>query len=66
MDKDGPEKVEERLEYYKLEMKESIKKWRKKNTIPVPQPPLFVIEKLILYGVETSKSERMLVQQSVQ
>lgn len=55
MDKDGPDKVEARIDYYVDEMRESIKEW--KGRIPIPTPPDFVIRKLILHAVQVSRDK---------
>lgn len=56
MDRDGPDRVEQRLEdYYIPKMNDSIKKWRGKIKVPTFQPPEIAIRKLIQYGISKAR-----------
>lgn len=57
MDQVGANVVEEKITEYTQRMYDSIKIWRRDCRFPVPQPPFFVIQELIEYGIKTSRAE---------
>lgn len=57
MDQEGADIVEQKIDQYVSEMSESIKNWRKNHSIPIPQPPIFIIRGLIEYGISKSRQE---------
>lgn len=58
MDVDGPDKVEQRLEdYYIPAMDKSIREWRGKFVIKLPQPPQLAVKLLIEYGIKKAREK---------
>lgn len=65
MDRDGPQIVQQRMNYYVDEISTSSRTWRKglhiaSIHIPTLQPPKFIIKELIEYAITTSFAERSL------
>lgn len=58
MDKHSSTEIRNNIEHWTNEMSESIKEWRLigKRRFLLPQPPLLIVKKLILYACDKSES----------
>lgn len=57
LDNAGLSNVETNWNYWLIRLNDSIKEWRNERSFPIPQPPMFIVEQLLLYAVQTHRSE---------